>query len=143
MSSCVCLQQPQFVPALIKEPKLTLRLEIRESPGKAVIYCQGRMVYRDGNLAISAKVLEILSRTRQIVLDLSGVEIIDGFGLGELVTVLNLANAKSSTVKLAAPNRLVYSLLKLTKLTSLFEIHPTVNAAMLASEQAALSQARC
>jgi len=143
MSSCVCLQQPQFVPAFIKEPKLTLRLEIRESPGLAVVYCEGRIVFRDENTTLSAKVLDVLSRTRHVVLDLSGVETIDGFGLGELVTVLKLANAKGSTVKLAAPNRLVYSLLKLTKLTSLFEIHPTVNAAMLAGEQAALSQAHC
>jgi anti-sigma B factor antagonist len=142
MSSCACLQQPTFVPALIKEPKLTLRLEIRERPDMAVIYCEGRMVYRDENPALSAKVLEILSRTRQIVLDLSGVEIIDGFGLGELVTVLNLANTKNSTVKLAAPNRLVYSLLKLTKLNSLFEIYPTVHEAEI-SQSAALASARC
>jgi len=100
-------------------------------------------VYRDGTPLLSTKVLDILSRTREVVLDLSGVETIDGFGLGELVAVLNLTHARDSTVKLAGPNRLVYSLLKLTKLTSLFEIHPTVNAAMLASGHAALSQARC
>src|SRR5580765_2355223 len=125
MSSCVCLQQPQFVPALIKEPKLTLRLEIRESPRLAVVYCKGRIVFRDENTTLSAKLVDVLSRTRHVVLDLSGVETIDGFCLGELVTVLKLENAKGSMVKLAAPNRLVYSLLKLTKLTSLFEIHPT------------------
>ena len=126
MSSGVCPQPLQFVPAFIKEPKLTLSLEVRESPGIGVLYCKGRIVYREEASALSGKVLEILSRARRVVLDLSGVEIIDGAGLGELVTVLNLANAKGGVVKLAAPNRLVYSLLKLTKLTSLFEIHPTV-----------------
>ena len=143
MSSCVCLQQPQFVPEFIKEPKLTLSLEVRESPGMAVVYCKGRIVYRDEATGLSAQVLDILSRTRQVVLDLSGVESIDGFGLGELVTVFNMANGKSSTVKLAAPNRLVYSLLKITKLTSLFEIHPTLGEAILAGERSALSQAQC
>ena len=56
MSSCVCVQQPQFVPALIKEPKLTLRLEIRESPGLAVVYCKGRIVFRDENTMLLDKV---------------------------------------------------------------------------------------
>jgi len=130
------------VPALIKEPKLTLRFETRESPEMSVLYCKGRIVFRDENTTLSAKVLDVLSRTRQVVLDLSGVEIIDGFGLGELVTVLKLANSKGSMVKLAAPNRLVYSLLKLTKLTSLFEIHPTVNAAMI-SQSAVLTSTHC
>jgi len=116
-------------------------LEVRESPGIGVLYCKGRIVYREEASGLSGKVLEILSRARQVVLDLSGVEIIDGAGLGELVTVLNLANAKGGVVKLAAPNRLVYSLLKLTKLTSLFEIHPTVGDAILSGEHAVLSQA--
>src|SRR5215467_226519 len=138
MSTCVCLQPTEFVPALIKEPKLTLRFETRESPEMSVVYCQGRIVFRDENTTLSAKVLDVLSRTRQVVLDLSGVEIIDGFGLGELVTVLNLANAKGSMVKLAGPNQLVYSLLKLTKLSSLFEIYPTVNEAAIEAHPAVL-----
>jgi anti-anti-sigma factor len=134
---------PQFVSALIKEPKLTLRLETRESPEMAVVYCKGRLVYSDQGTTLSAKVLDVLSRTRQVVLDISGVEIIDGFGLGELVTVLNLANAKGSMVKLAGPNRLVYSLLKLTKLTSLFEIYPTVKEAGIEVHPAVLATSRC
>ena len=142
MSTCVCLQ-PQFVPALIKEPKLTLRFETRESPEMAVVYCKGRLVYSDQGTTLSAKVLDVLSRTRQVVLDLSGVEIIDGFGLGELVTVLNLANAKGSMVKLAGPNRLGYSLLKLTKLSSLFEIYSTVNEAAIEVHPAVLATSRC
>ena len=142
MSTCVCMQ-PQFVPALIKEPKLTLRFETRESPEMAVVYCKGRLVYSDQGTTLSAKVLDVLSRTRQVVLDLSGVEIIDGFGLGELVTVLNLANAKGSMVKLAAPNRLVYSLLKLTKLTSLFEIHPTLSEVSVEAKPSMLTTSHC
>ena len=70
------------------------------------------------------KVADVLSHTRQVVIDFSGVEMIDGAGLGELVAIFNYADARGCSVKLAAPNRMVYSLLKLTHLTSLFEIHP-------------------
>src|SRR5882724_13304990 len=143
MSSCVCLQQPQFVPAFIKEPKLKLSLEVRESRSLTIVYCKGRMVCRDEANALLDKVSDVLSRTRQVVIDLSGVESIDGAGLGELVAVLNYAKARGCTVKLAAPNRLVYSLLKITKLTSLFEVHSTLGAAVVAGEQVVLSQAQC
>src|ERR1041385_8158655 len=107
MSTCACLQPTEFVPALIKEPKLTLRLEIREGPAVTIIHCKGRLVFREEN-CFSAQVLEVLSRSKEVVIDLSGVEMVDGFGLGELVTVQNLANAKGGSVKLIAPNRLVY-----------------------------------
>ena len=142
MSTCACLQHTEFVPALIKEPKLTLRLEIREGPAVTVVHCKGRLVFREEN-CFSAQVLEILSRTKQVVIDLSGVEIVDGFGLGELVTVQNLAHTKGCSVKLAAPNRLVYSLLKLTKLNSLFEIYPTLNEAAVEVQPAALATSHC
>jgi anti-anti-sigma factor len=143
MSSCVCLQQPQFVPAFIKEPKLKLSMEVRESRGLAILYCKGRIVCCDEATVLLSKVSEILLRTQQVVIDLSGVESIDGAGLGELVAVLNYAKARGCMVKLAAPNRWVYSLLNLTKLTSLFEIHSTLGEAILAGEQTALMQARC
>ena len=79
MSTCACLQPTEFVPALIKEPKLTLRLEIREGPAVTVIHCMGRLVFREEN-CFSANVLEVLSRAKQVVIDLSGVEMVDGFG---------------------------------------------------------------
>jgi anti-sigma B factor antagonist len=141
MSSCACLSESQFVSALIKEPKLKLSLEVRESLGMAVVYCKGRLVYRDEAAALSATVSEVSSRVRQVVLDLSGVEAIDSAGVGELVAVLNQANARGNAVRLVAPSPRVYSLLKLFKLTSLFEIHPTLGEAVLAGQQSVLIRA--
>jgi len=116
---------------------------VRESHDFTVVYCTGRIVRRDGASVLLDKVADGLSRTRQVVLDLSGVEMIDGAGLGELVAIFNYADARGCSVKLAAPNRMVYSLLKLTHLTSLFEIQPTLGAAVVAGEQIALTQAQC
>ncbi len=121
---------------------MKLSLEVRESLGLAVVYCKGRLVYRDEAAALSAKVSEVLSCVRQVVLDLSGVESIDSAGLGELVAVLNQANSDGRAVKLVAPNQQVYSLLKLFNLTSLFDIHPTLGEAILAGERAGLMQAQ-
>lgn len=143
MSSCACVQQPQFVPVVIKEPKLKLSLEVRESRGLTVVYCKGRIVCRDGESVLLDKVADVLSHTRQVVLDLSGVEMIDGAGLGELVAIYNYADARGCSVKLAGPNRIVYSLLKLTHLTSLFEIVPALSADVVAKAQIALEPAQC
>ena len=87
--------------------------------------------------------MEILSHTRQLVLDLSAVEMIDSAGLGELVAVLKLARASRSTIKLAAPSRRVHALLKLTNLSSLFEIHGTKEDALGSLRESALAQAMC
>ncbi len=59
-------------------------------------------------------------------------EMIDGAGLGELVSVAVTAQASQCSVKLAAPSDLIRQLLELTNLTSVFEVHPTLDAATLA-----------
>jgi hypothetical protein len=43
------------------------------------------------------------------------------------------AQASQSSVKLAAPGNLIRQLLELTRLTSVFEVHPTLFAATVAS----------
>jgi anti-sigma B factor antagonist len=63
------------------------------------------------------------------VIDLSGVEMIDAAGLGALISVASRAQASQCSVKLAAPGNLIRQLLELTKLTSVFKIHPTLDAA--------------
>jgi len=120
---------------------LKLNLEVRESLGMAVVYCKGRLVYRDEAAALSAKVSEVLSCVRQVVLDLSAVEAIDSAGVGELVAVLNQAKLRGTAVRLVAPSPRVFSLLKLFNLTSLFEIHPTLGEAMLAGPRTVLVRA--
>jgi len=66
------------------------------------------------------------------------VELIDAAGLGALISVALTAQASQCSIKLAAPGNLIRKLLKLTKLTSVFEVHSTLDAATVASrEQAA------
>jgi anti-anti-sigma factor len=66
------------------------------------------------------------------VIDLSGVEMIDAAGLGALMSVALRAQASQCSVKLAAPCNLIRQLLELTKLTSVFELYLTLEAAILA-----------
>lgn len=111
--------------------QLNLSFEVRSYEGATVLQCKGRIVFRDEALALSAKVAELLPASRQIVIDLSGVEIIDSAGLGELVVAFMSGQITGRAVKLAAPNRLVRKILEITNLNSVFEIHERVEDAAL------------
>ena len=59
-------------------------------------------------------------------------------GLGALISGVLTAQASQCSVELAAPGNLILELLELTKLISVFELYPTLDAATVASrEQAA------
>ncbi len=131
-TSTCALWEEQRLSSQDKEPKLRLSLETRVTEDVTVICCKGRIAYGIEAGALSGEIAELLPQTRQLVIDLSGVEMIDGAGLGELVSVAVTAQASQCSVKLAAPSDLIRQLLELTNLTSVFEVHPTLDAATLA-----------
>ena len=98
-----------------------------------MICCKGRIAYGIEAAALSAEIAELAPQARRIVIDLSDVEMIDAAGLGALISVALTAKARQCAVKLAAPGNLIRQLLELTKLTSVFEVHPTLDAATVAS----------
>ena len=113
-----------------KESKLKLSLKIRAEDGVTVVGCTGRIVYRDEAVELSERIAGLLPHTCQLVLELSGVEMIDSAGLGELALMLTWARARGCAIKLAAPSARVRELLELTNLASVFEIHPNLETAM-------------
>jgi len=116
-----------------KEQKLRLGLEVRLHEGVIVIHCRGRISFGREASALSGRIAELMPRTRQLVLELSGVELIDSAGLGELVMVLMWAQACGCSLKIAAPRQDIHELLELTNLASALDIYPTLEEALLAS----------
>jgi len=113
-----------------KELKLKLSLETRNRSDVIIVHCQGRIVYRDEAAALSRVVGEVLQQARKVVLDLSGVSSMDSAGIGELAFLQTWAQGKNVSLKCAGPNPLVRTLLDLTNLDSVLEVHPSVDAAM-------------
>ena len=97
-----------------------------------IVYCQGRIVYRDEAAALSRLVGEIIDAGGKVVLDLSGVSAIDSAGIGELVFLHTWAQARKADLKCAGPNPFVRDLLHLTNLNSVLDIHPSVCDALSA-----------
>jgi anti-anti-sigma factor len=121
-----------------KEPALKLSFEIRINENAAVVTCKGRIVYRNEVAALSSTVADLLPRARQLVLELSQVETVDGAGLGELLALQALAQAHGCTMRLAAPSKSVRELFAVTGLASALEIHETVNDALQAAQPQAV-----
>jgi len=115
-----------------KEPKLRLSLETRVTEDVAVIRCKGRIAYGIEAGALSEEIAELAPQPRRVVIDLSGVEMIDAAGLGELVSVAVAAQASGCSIMLAAPGDFIRRVLTLTNLTSVFEVYPTLDAAIRA-----------
>jgi anti-sigma B factor antagonist len=131
--STSALWEEQHLSSQDKEPKLRLSLETRVTDDFTVICCKGRIAYGIEAAALSGEIAELASQTRRVVIDLSGVEMIDAAGLGALISGALTAQASQCSVKLAAPGNLIRQLLEVTKLTSIFEVYPTLDAATVAS----------
>jgi anti-sigma B factor antagonist len=112
---------------------LRLSLETRLVEDVTVICCEGRIAYGAEATALSGEFAKLAPQTRRVVIDLSGVEVIDAAGLGALISVALTAQASQCSVKLSAPGNFIRQLLELTKLTSVFDVHPTLDAATGAS----------
>ena len=115
-----------------KESKLKLSLETRSRGDVVIVYCEGRIVYRDEAAALSKLFGELLENSSKVVLDLSGVSTIDSAGIGELVLLHTWAQARNADLKYASPSPFVRDLLDFTRLDSFFEIHPSLDEALAA-----------
>ena len=120
----------QTVFPLDKESKLKLSVEARNHGGVIVVYCQGRIVYRDEAAALSRVVGEVLHNGSKLVLDLSGVDSMDSAGIGELALLQTWARDRNAELKCAGPSTVVRTLLELTNLDSVLDVHPTLEAAL-------------
>lgn len=109
---------------------MKLSLETRNRGDVVIVHCQGRIVYRDEAAALSQVVGELLQCRGSVILDLSGVESIDGAGIGELALLHTCAREKKANFKCAAPNEVVGALLELTNLDTVLDVYSSVDSAL-------------
>lgn len=73
----------------------------------------------------------VQSGQRQLVLDLAAVDFIDSSGLGAVVSILKSVG-KDGSLKLCRLQDSVMSIFKLTRMTQVFSIHTSTEAALAA-----------
>ena len=142
---CETWEQPvgRAVSEAYKESKLKLSVEARNHGDVIVVHCQGRIVYRDEAAALSRVAGEVLHNGTKLVLDLSGVSSMDSAGIGELALLQTWAKERKAELKCAAPSIVVQTLLDLTNLDSVLEVHPTVDSALDSFREAHVCASDC
>lgn len=110
-------------------------VEKKHLPGYTVLNVEG--VIKLGESAqFFAQTLErtLAQDDGHVMVDLSGINYIDSTGIGELVGYLGRFKDASRQLILINPSQRIRSLLDLARLSELFVIHPTVDAALAARE---------
>ena len=121
-------------PPVVGPKRLKLNLEAQPG-GAVVVHCEGRIVSGPEVRSLTDIVANVLPSARRMVVDLSGVEVVDSAGLGELVLLHMWAEAAGHTLKFASPCSSVRELLELTNLVAVFDAYRSVPEAIAAMHQ--------
>jgi anti-anti-sigma factor len=113
-----------------EDTELKLTVETRNSGDVLIVHCQGSLVYRDEPSDLVRVVSDIFQHTSRVVVDVSGLGIVDGSGLGEFAQLQTRACKSGARVCFAAPNALLRNLLTITNLDSVLEVRDTVTEAV-------------
>jgi anti-sigma B factor antagonist len=110
-----------------------VEVKLKEREGVVVASLSGKLAAGVGDRQLHELLDELLAENRKrILLDLSGVTGIDSSGVGELVAGLRVARELGAELRiLQAPER-VHSILSLTQVLPLFEVHQTESDAIAA-----------
>jgi anti-sigma B factor antagonist len=112
------------------KPFTDLKLTSSKIGGIFVVRLRGAILFGKESAALRALVKDLLSKARQIVLDLTDVTRIDSAGLGTLVGLFVSARAVGTVIKLSNPGNHANEILRITRLAAVFEIFETTEEAI-------------
>lgn len=107
-----------------------LRVDIDRRGPVAVVKLAGSAHMDVSNSLRDQLVGLIDDNTQQLVLDLADLEFINSVGLGAIIAAHLRCRRYNGVVKVVAPKPAIQELLCVTKLISLFSVHPSVDAAL-------------
>ncbi len=108
---------------------MELGLDVRNVGDRAVVDVKGEIdVYTAPKLR--EKLIELVSDgSYNVVVNLEGVDFLDSTGLGVLVGALKRVKAHDGSLALVCTQDKILKIFKITGLTKVFPIHPTVDEA--------------
>jgi len=121
----------------LRRKVVQLHFETRSYGDVAVLDCSGRLVYREEAQALCDRVAELLQSYRSVVVNLAGVSVIDGAGLGALVSCVDKARETAHNVTWCGFQRNIQKLVDLTRLSRVLDVFETESQAIEASRVAA------
>ena len=110
-----------------------MKFKTKESKGVTVIELSGNVLGGPDANELNNKLHELVSaEKKKIVVDLDGVKFINSSGLSMLIGGLNVMRKSGGELKLARASKKIESILQMTKLTNVFDIHKQVAGAVKA-----------
>jgi anti-sigma B factor antagonist len=109
---------------------MALEILEKDTDGVTVLELAGQVVLGEESNKFRKTMRDVLEKGKnRLVLDLGNVRRIDSAGLGALVSSYTSAQTQGARLKLARATDKVRSLLQISKLVTVFETYPTVEAA--------------
>jgi anti-sigma B factor antagonist len=98
-----------------------------------VVEAVGRLTLTDGHTQLRDLIhVSTGDGARKFVINLARVEFIDSYGIGELARTYSVVRRAGGEMKLAGVNDNVLAVLRISRMTSVFEIHAEEGAALRA-----------
>ena len=115
---------------------MNLTLTTRQGEGCVVVEASGRLVAGEPSTQLRDLVKRLTAEgARSFVFNLAGVSYVDSSGLGLLLSIYATVRGQGGDVKLANIGDRVKDLLKMTKLTDVFQIFEDENLALAAAKR--------
>jgi len=108
-----------------------MKLSTKEASGVTVIALDGNVLGGPDAPALNDALHKLIEKKKKKVLvDLSGVQSMNSSGLSMLIGALQTMRNSGGELKIAAASKKIESLLVITKLSTVFELFPTVKQAI-------------
>ena len=108
-----------------------MKFNVAQQGTVTVIGLQGSVMGGPDATSLNSQLHELMSAgKKRIVLDLAGVDFMNSSGLGMLIGTASTLKNAGGTLRLANASDKILALIKITKLTPLFEHFDSVKAAV-------------
>lgn len=108
-----------------------MKFDVAQQGSVTVISLQGSIMGGPDATLLNSQLHELITaQKKQVVLDLAGVEFMNSSGLGMLIGGASTLKNAGGKLKLANASEKILALIKITKLTPLFEQYDSVKAAV-------------
>jgi len=115
---------------MARQPTRPLKLDISETTDATVVQVSGSVDMTEAE-KMRVALIEVAARpVPLIVLDLSNMDFICSLGLGAIICGHLKTRHHHGEIRLVNPQPAVREMLEATRLTKLFPIYPTIDAAM-------------
>ena len=107
-----------------------MKSKVTKQENITIIALEGSLMGGPDATSLNTQLHDLLNaKSSSIVLDLGGVDFMNSSGLGMLIGSASTVKNAGGTLKLAQASDKIIELIKITKLSPLFEHFPTVKAA--------------